>query len=144
MDSAGLSILAKLMARRVEFCAELIRQMGYDFPKIYDLRLRVDTDCATHDQIMRLSVDDTVTRYRIPYKAFIDYEPKDGQDDLTAHTTRAAGELVSVYCSQHQHLAPSRELADKVIAWLDTEQSQKEIEDLAYKAANGSTYTEKT
>jgi len=94
MNADALEQLAKALARRVEWSAELSRQAGYAFPKKYDFGV------SERFPIIRLRVDDVRCEYVF----------REGSADITRRFTEdvayAAGAVVSEYISAHPEHRP--------------------------------------
>ncbi len=103
--------IAKAVARFVEYSASLSRQLGFAFPKEYDLAVRATISGST--VILRVTLQDVVT---FPVIAL----PKNGElkAELSYELAQIGSVLICKYMDKHPELFPEGADAQAQIAEL--------------------------
>lgn len=131
-------IIAKTLAKQIEWSAAMARQFGFDFPKKYELGFKSSIVYSGEDSLIDIII--RVNELSFNYKITI--------GDLSAGIDRAAMETVGRYIDAHPEIKPDGATAQEVIEMLslmeasNPETAEDILVDRAGEIADSATYTE--
>ena len=139
MDPEITNAIAKTIARKIEWAAEIARIHGFRFPKQYQFGLSMD-DAWTKGGKRRLDLTLRIEDTRVKKRLLAPYEMSQSElERFQKGIAQAALEVTGSYIEDHEELVEDAEAVAKILKEIDAT-NPEEIDKKAKKAARTATY----
>lgn len=103
-------MIARALAKEIEFSSSMARQYGFDFPVEYDVGISTNLIRSGRDWYLETSVrlNDITHQVKLPVM-------NDARGTLVTSIRKAAAVLTNEYINKHPEINPSIDAAKKVI-----------------------------